>query len=354
MTKRQVDDKMMTSWSRTYSSPLSLAIWAEITLEASAVTIPASEELAMLSRALVAVSRSTRIKNLVTRAPMTADLVARFVAGETADDVLRVTRQLVGAGLAVSIDHLGEDTRDQAQADRAAYAYVDLLGRLHDTGVTGAAEVSVKLSAVGQLLGPDGEKIALENALTICQAARSAGTGVTVDMEDHTTTDSTLGILRELRQDFPGTGAVLQSYLRRTEADCRDLAVPGSRVRLCKGAYAEPDSVAYSDAEVDLSYVRCLKILMAGPGYPMVATHDPRLIQISQQLATDHHRSPDSYEFQMLYGIRPGEQQRLAGRGLRMRVYVPYGTDWYGYLVRRLAERPTNLAFFARSVLTRN
>jgi proline dehydrogenase len=172
-------------------------------------------------------------------------------------------------------------------------------------------------------------------------------------MEDHTTTDATLEALRSLRVDFPSTGAVLQSYLRRTEADCRDLAVAGSRVRLCKGAYKEPASVAFQDpAEVDLSYVRCLKVLMAGAGYPMVATHDPRLIAITGELAK--HREKGSYEYQLLYGVRPGEQERLAAAGETVRVYVPYGDEWYGYLMRRLAERPANLTFFLRALASRS
>jgi proline dehydrogenase len=173
-------------------------------------------------------------------------------------------------------------------------------------------------------------------------------------MEDHTTTDSTLGILRELRRDFPDTGAVVQSYLHRTEADCRDLAHAGSRVRLCKGAYKEPASVAFqSKQDVDRSYVRCLKVLLAGRGYPMVATHDPRLIAIAGDLVRRNARKQGSYEYQMLYGIRPHEQERLAAAGEKMRVYVPYGDEWYGYLVRRMAEKPANLAFFLRAVATK-
>jgi proline dehydrogenase len=214
--------------------------------------------------------------------------------------------------------------------------------------------VSVKLSAVGQALPGDGEKIALEHARTICHAARNAGTTVTLDMEDHTTTDSTLAILRELRTDFPWVGAVLQSYLRRTEADCRDLSNAGSRVRLCKGAYAEPESVAFAEPhEVDRSYVRCLKVLMAGQGYPMVATHDPRLVEIAGVLALRNEREPGAYEYQMLYGVRPDEQRRLAATGEKVRVYVPYGTEWYAYLMRRLAERPANMAFFLRSLVSK-
>jgi proline dehydrogenase len=174
-------------------------------------------------------------------------------------------------------------------------------------------------------------------------------------MEDHTTTDSTLGILRELRADFPSTGAVLQAYLHRTESDCRDLATAGSRVRLCKGAYKEPESVAFQDKhQVNLSYVRCLKVLMAGEGYPMVASHDPRLIEIAGALAARNQRVQGSYEYQMLFGIRPDEQKRLAEQGETVRVYVPYGDQWYGYLMRRLAERPANLAFFARSLATKS
>jgi proline dehydrogenase len=163
-----------------------------------------------------------------------------------------------------------------------------------------------------------------------------------------------LDILARLRRDYPATGAVLQAYLRRTEADCRELATAGSRVRLCKGAYKEPEHVAYqSTLDVDKSYVRCMNILMAGDGYPMLATHDPRLIAIGEDRARWFDREPDQFEFQMLYGIRPDEQQRLSGLGYTVRVYVPYGTQWYGYLMRRLAERPANLAFFARSLISK-
>ena len=173
-------------------------------------------------------------------------------------------------------------------------------------------------------------------------------------MEDHTTTDSTLGILRELRKDFPETGAVLQAMLHRTEADCRALAYEGSRVRLCKGAYHEPETVAFQDRlDIDKSYVRCLKVLLAGQGYPMVASHDPRMIQIASSLASRYGRRPGTYEFQMLYGIRPEEQKRLAETGETVRVYVPYGEEWYGYLMRRMAERPQNLTFFLRSLISK-
>jgi proline dehydrogenase len=308
----------------------------------------------VLRRALLSMSRSQRVRHLVETAPVSRSVVARFVAGTTAEDAVDATRALAAKGLLASLDHLGEDTLDLAQATATRDAYLTLLSRLADEDLTSGAEVSVKLSAVGQALPGDGEKVALENTRTVCEAARAAGTTVTLDMEDHTTTDSTLGILRDLRVDFPETGAVLQAYLHRTEADCRDLAGAGSRVRLCKGAYREPESVAFQGrAEVDKAYVRALKVLMAGQGYPMVATHDPRLVAITEDLARRQGRAKDSFEFQMLYGIRPHEQERLAAQGQQMRVYVPYGNEWYGYLVRRMAERPANLAFFLRSVATK-
>src|SRR3954453_1927827 len=309
----------------------------------------------MLLRApLLGLSRSDRVRKVVESTPLSRSIVNRYVAGSTTQDAVRVTKALVGSGLKVSLDHLGEDTLDQAQADATRDAYVQLLGALADEGLAKDAEVSVKLSAIGQALPGDGERIALENARAICQSAAAAETTVTLDMEDHTTTDSTLAVLTELRQDFPSTGAVIQSYLKRSVGDCRDLAGPGSRVRLCKGAYDEPESVAFRDREeVDKSYVRCLRVLMAGHGYPMVATHDPRLIAVTGALAVRQGRRAGSYEYQMLHGVRPDEQLRLAGSGETVRVYLPYGQEWYGYLVRRMAERPANLGLFLRSLASR-
>jgi proline dehydrogenase len=305
----------------------------------------------LLRRPILVASRSKRLKNTITSAPITRNVVRRFVAGETVDDAVRATRELVDRGLLVSLDHLGEDTKDVGQAEAATKAYLTLLTRLADQGLTPAAEVSVKLSAVGQVLD---EQLALDNARAICEAAAAAGTTVTLDMEDHTTTDSTLRVLGELRNDFPSTGAVIQAYLRRSEDDCRALATEGSRVRLCKGAYDEPESVAFRDADaVNRSYARCLGILMAGKGYPMVASHDPKLVSLAAQLVDEYHRPPDTYEYQMLYGVRPDEQRRLAADGKTVRVYTPYGDQWYGYLMRRMAERPANVAFFLRAMATR-
>jgi proline dehydrogenase len=274
-------------------------------------------------------------------------VVDRFVAGTDLDTALPVIAGLATDRL-VTVDHLGENVSDRAGIDATVAAYRDLLLRLTAEGLADRVEVSVKLSAVGQGL-PDGDALALAGARAICEAAAEAGTTVTVDMEDHATTDTTLATVVALRADFPWVAAVLQSQLRRTEGDCRDLAGPCSRVRLCKGAYDEPESVAFADrADVDRSYVRCLKILFAGEGLPLVATHDPRLVAIAQHLGRDR-----PYELQMLYGVRPGAQVDLAAAGERMRVYVPYGTQWYGYFMRRLAERPANVAFFLRALATR-
>jgi proline dehydrogenase len=308
----------------------------------------------MLRSAILASARSARARSLVETLPMTRSVVNRFVAGPRTADAVRVTRELREDRRLVTIDHLGEHTTEPAQASASATAYLRLLNALAGQGLAEGADLSVKLSAVGQNLPADGEKIALENARLICAAAAGAGATVTLDMEDHTTTDSTLGILRDLRVDFPWVGAVLQAYLRRTEQDCRDLSGTGSRVRLCKGAYAEPTSVAYQDKmDVDRSYVRCLGVLMRGTGYPMVASHDPRIIEIAGRLAERTGRRSTDFEYQMLYGVRPGEQRRIAADGGRMRVYVPYGEEWYGYFMRRLAERPANLAFFLRSLATK-
>jgi proline dehydrogenase len=318
----------------------------------------------VLRRALLAAAASEHIRGWVTATPATRAVVDRYVAGETLGDAVRVARSLREAGLLVTLDHLGEDTTDPPHASAAADQYLQLLGKLAAEGLTegGAVEVSVKPTAVGLLLasadGADraadgisvfGERIAAEHIERIAVAARDAGTTVTLDAEDHRTIDATLRIATALRSRLPFVGSVVQAALRRTETDVRGLAAPGVRVRLCKGAYAEPAAEAFTTRhEVDKSFARCLRILMKGPGYPMIATHDPRLIAITRSLGLP--RAPESFEYQMLYGVRPDEQRRLASDGARVRVYVPYGGDWYGYLVRRLAERPANLAFFLRSL----
>jgi len=261
----------------------------------------------VFSSSVLTVSHHPQVRRVVTTNSASRRLVGRFIAGDDLDAALGPIRALVQRGLLVTVDHLG-----------------------------------------------DGDRMALDHATAICAAATRVGTTVTLDMEDHTNVDSTLGILAALRREHPWVGAVLQSGLRRTEADAADLAGAGSRVRLVKGAYAEPASVAYTaKADVDEAYLRCLRILMAGQGYPMVATHDLRMVEAARALTVEYGRHADDHEYQMLYGIRTAEQDRIAASGERMRVYLPYGADWYGYFTRRLAERPANLAFFLRSLISR-
>jgi proline dehydrogenase len=305
--------------------------------------------------AIMAASRWEGLRRTAERMPVTRKVVHRFVPGETITSALESVGALRDSGRYVSVDYLGEDITDADDADAAVRVYLDLidrLGRLGDGGYrVRPLEVSLKLSALGQALDRDGEKIARENAWSICSAAQRAGVWVTVDAEDHTTTDSMLSIVRDLRADFPWLGAVLQAYLRRTLADCEEFAAAGARIRLCKGAYDEPASVAYRvGADVAESYLRCLRVLMAGSGYPMVASHDPAVIEAVLALARERRRGADDFEYQMLYGIRDDEQRRLAHAGNQVRVYVPFGTQWYGYFTRRLAERPANLAFFLRAL----
>lgn len=287
---------------------------------------------------MLAVSKSERAERVITTSPLTRDVVKRYVA----DDVGEVIRGLTHEGLLVTVDHLGEEVTDRRQAEAAVREYLSLLDRLPPGG-----DASVKLTALGLRLS---EQVALDNAATICEAAAGRGITVTLDAEEHDTIGGLHFVHATLRKEHPDVGIVVQAYLPDALERCEKLV--GARVRLCKGAYTAPG--AYNrPADVDRSFVRCLKILMAGTGYPMIATHDPRMIQIASTLAVLDGRDVNGFEYQMLYGVRPGEQRRLAGLGGQVRVYVPYGADWYAYLMRRLAERPRNLAFFLRSLLSR-
>jgi len=308
--------------------------------------------------AILAVGKSDRLRRTAERMPITREVVRRFVPGEGVDDALDAVARLRDSGLFVSVDHLGEDVTDVDTANANVDAYLRLLDGLGRRGErtdgVPALEVSLKLSALGQALPRDGEKIARENAHAVCEKARDVGAWVTIDAEDHTTTDSTLTIVRDLRTDFPWLGTVLQAYLKRTAGDCAEFAKSGARIRLCKGAYDEPASVAYRDRDaVTDAYLGCLRTLMNGTGYPMVASHDPAIIEAVPALARESGRGVTDFEYQMLYGIRDAEQRRLVEEGNQVRVYLPYGTQWYGYFVRRLAERPANVAFFLRALAER-
>ncbi len=308
----------------------------------------------MFGQVLLGVTGNRSVRSVMTRSSLSRSVVLRFVAGEDVDDALSAVRPLMSEGLRVSLDFLGEDISSAAQAEQTVAAYRRLVTYLADAGLAAGNEISVKLSALGQSLGPSGPQQATDRALGLVEHAAAHDVDVTLDMEDHTTIDSTLETLRTARGPFPRVGCVLQSMLRRTPGDARDLAVPGSRVRLVKGAYAEPAAVAHPvKADVDTAYLHCLRLLVEGCAYPMIATHDLRMVRRAEDLLARHGRTPADAEFQMLYGIRTADQRRLAAAGHTVRVYVPFGTDWYGYFSRRLAERPANLAFFAKSLVAR-
>ncbi|MBD0862352.1 proline dehydrogenase family protein [Gordonia sp. zg691] len=312
----------------------------------------------LLRPTINAAARSARVRQTSQRWAATEKVVRRFVPGDSLADAVTAIRRELDDGLRVTVDFLGEDTVDESRADATVEAYVSALQAMSvlsssrpEPVPAGAFEVSLKLTALGQLLPRHGAKIAEENARTIIEAARRAGALVTVDAEDHTTVDERLDVIRSLRRDFPETGTVLQAHLRRTEDDCAEFAATGARIRLCKGAYAEPPAVAYQERrQVDEAYLKCLRILMKGNGYPMAASHDPTMIEAAAIMAAEFGRAPDTWEYQMLYGIRGDEQRRLAAAGARVRVYIPYGTEWYGYFVRRLAEKPANVRFFLRAL----
>ena len=307
----------------------------------------------LLRQPILLLSRSAQVRDLLVKAPLTRSVVQRFVAGTSATDALDAVRELRAHGMQVTLDYLGEGVDDIAGAEETVDAYLELIAQLDHAGLAAGAEVSVKPTAIGLSL-PDGEATALKNALRIAEAAEAASARMTIDMEDSPTIDATLRVLAAVRERHPDVGVAIQAMLHRTPTDLESLTHAGSRVRLVKGAYAEPASAAHQDpAEVDLAYVRGLKQLMAADGYPMVGSHDPRLIAIAEELAIENERDESSFEFQMLYGIRPEEQRRLAAAGHTVRIYVPFGTDWYGYFTRRLAERPANLLFFLRSMISR-
>jgi proline dehydrogenase len=298
-----------------------------------------------LRSSLLWASHSQRLRHSIESFSSTRSVVERFVGGTTATEVVEAATALSEAGRRVTIDHLGEDVTDDAGAESTVEAYLELIPQL--SAVAGA-DLSVKLSALGLVIDPAG---AAKRARRIVEAASASRISVTIDMESSDHTDATLEIVSELRHVEASVGAVIQSMLRRSESDARELATAGARVRLCKGAYAEDRDVAFKGrADVNSSYFRCLRILWSSAATPLVASHDPVIIAYARDLAV---REPRPFEFQMLFGVRPEEQAALVADQQQVRVYVPYGDEWYGYLMRRIAERPANLAFFARAVTSR-
>jgi proline dehydrogenase len=302
----------------------------------------------------IALSESRSLRAVAERSSIGQRTSSRFVAGTQVEDALRVTQTLNAAGLSVSIDNLGENVTTPEEAREAAGLYRQLLSEISARGLN--ANVSVKLTHMGLDVDP---QLAYQNvrALVSQAASMQPRNFVRVDMEGSSYTDRTLALVHELHREpenCGGVGAVIQSYLRRSENDVAELLREGIRIRLCKGAYQEPAEIAFqSKSEVDANYIKLMKMLLKSGVYHGLATHDEKLIREAQAFATREQIPRDAFEFQMLYGIRRDLQRSLVGDGWRMRVYVPFGTEWYPYLMRRLAERPANVVFVAKNLLRR-
>lgn len=301
----------------------------------------------MMRAAVLSVTERTAIRRLVTETRMGRAVAERFVAGDRLSDAVAVTHALNEAGMTVSMDHLGEHVAAIDEAERATGAYLDCLDAIEDEGLD--ANISVKLTQLGMGLDDD---VAAKNLERLAVAANRAGTTVTVDMEESEHTSTTIAIYEATQREYGNLGIAVQSYLRRTAADLDRIMPLGGHIRLCKGAYAEPEELAFQGSDdVDASFDRLAALLMSSPGVvPAIATHDDD--RIEPVIAASGNRSTP-WEFQMLYGVRRDRQLDLVEAGHSMRIYVPYGEAWYPYLTRRLAERPANLTFFARALVGR-
>lgn len=296
----------------------------------------------MLKATLLKAAASPTLKRQVTSNPVAWRVARRFIAGDRLDDAERTIRELNGAGMSVALDHLGENTESQSQARGATGAYLAALDRIQDEGLD--ANISIKLTALGLDLGRD---LAAEEAAKVAARGKEVGAMVGVDMESAAYVDRTLDLVASLEQSYDDVGVCLQAYLHRTPADLERLNGLGIPVRLVKGAYREPPEAACQrKAEVDAAYARLLDVLVRDNAYPMVATHDERLVALTKSLVARHRRDRSTFEFQMLHGVRRDLQAQIVAEGYRLRVYVPYGDQWYPYFMRRLAERPANLWFF--------
>ncbi len=284
-------------------------------------------------------------------------LAAPVTALATLDELVAAAGALSADGFWVTVVLAGQPAYDDLSAEAATAAALEVVEALHHGGAARRTEIELALSVLGQDIAEHGPKVGLEHAGRIARAARAAGVGLVLELGDHERTEAGLETLRELRKDFPEVGAGLSASLRRTEDDCRALAFEGSRVRLAKGSRPGPASAVFADRhETDKSYVRCLKVLLAGQGMPVVSTHDPRLVRIAGALATRFDRTRGGYEYQLRHGVRSDEQRRLADAGDRVRVRLAFrvpGDDAPGSLLRRLADRGSDLTFFLRSRLSR-
>jgi proline dehydrogenase len=297
--------------------------------------------------ALLYLSRQYWLKRYVAPLPGFKQVTRRFIAGENIDDALNAIRELNAQGVTATFDHLGENTTVTEQARDDTREYLHALQRIAETGIQ--SNVSVKPTQLG--LDID-EELCFENIREIVAAAKRFDNFVRVDMEDSTKTDATLRILRRLRDEFDNVGIVLQAYLYRTEKDLEGVLALGSRVRLCKGAYAEDEIAAFPNkAAVDANFVKLMQRLLTSGIYHGIATHDEKMIAVTKEFAARANVSREAFEFQMLYGVRRDLMLQLAKEGYRVRAYVPYGEHWYPYFMRRLAERPANVWFVLKNLL---
>jgi proline dehydrogenase len=297
--------------------------------------------------ALLYLSHSERLKRFLTRFESFNNVTRRFVAGEELEDAVAAIRLLNQKKITASFDHLGESITVEEETRREVGEYIRVLENIEANHLD--SNVSVKLTQLG--LDID-RQLCYENTKAIVKAAASRQNFVRIDMEDSARTDGTLEVFKRLRADFNNVGIVIQAYLIRSERDVDDLLKIGARIRLCKGAYNEPATVAYADkASVDENYVRLMKMLLTSGIYHGLATHDEAMISASRKFASERGITPDQYEFQMLYGVRRDLQEQLTAEGYRMRVYVPYGGYWYPYFMRRLAERPANVWFVMKNIM---
>jgi proline dehydrogenase len=296
---------------------------------------------------LLYLSNSPGFKDFLTRFKSFNNVTRRFVAGEELTDAVAAIRQLNRKQIRASFDHLGESISAEAETRAEVREYTEVLDAISDNALD--SNVSVKLTQLGLDISPE---LCYENTRTIVEAAARHRNFVRIDMEDSTKTDATLNVFRRLRGEFDNVGIVVQSYLYRTEKDVDELLALGARIRLCKGAYKEPASVAFQDKrDVDANYVKLMKKLLPSGIYHGIATHDEKMIEATRQFASESSIAADQFEFQMLYGVRRDLQDKLVAEGYRMRVYVPYGRYWYPYFMRRLAERPANVWFVMKNMM---
>ena len=300
----------------------------------------------MIRATLMALSQNGMAKRFVLSNRLARRTARRFVAGEELDDAIGAARASNEAGLKATLDFLGENVGSREDTERAREMYLGVFERIAREKLD--ANVSLKLTQLGLDFGAE---FCLEQMLPIVKHAESLGNFVRIDMEGSAYTQRTVEIALRLRRESAAVGTVVQAYLRRTEEDVRMLVGAGCRIRLCKGAYLEPPEVAFPEKkDVDANYVKLMRMLLPSGVYHAIATHDPAMIAATKQFAEEQKIAKDQFEFQMLYGIRPDLQKELIREGYRMRVYIPYGRDWFPYFMRRLAERPANLVFIARNL----